>query len=1071
MPAFLFLLPLICFAQGVKYSIKGTILDDAGLPLAGVSVILVETRTGTYTDDQGQYTLSGTIAEGTYNIEYKYLGYGTQYSIVSVTSAQSSYVQDVSMTSDILNLDEVIVTGNSPTATRKQLGNAVGVVNAKAIERAGTMNPLGALAGKVPGVYISQNSGDPGGGFSIQLRGLNSINGNSEPLYIIDGVIVDNSSNNVINFRADAMVTNFQAGQNRLVDINPNDIEGVEMLSGAAAAAQYGSRAANGVIQIFTKRGKSGKPVVEFSTSASMSQLRKKVFFTTVGERFGKKGNDRLETAQDRLTTLLTVGLTEAQLTAQGVQYTKAGSANRILVTDKYAVKRYDYQDLIFDDAFGTDNHVSVRGGNDKSNYYAAFGYGSNDGIIRNTNFTKYTGRIRLDQTLSKWMTMTTGLSYSLSKSKDMPNGNNFFNPISTIFIIDNVWDIAERNTDGSLKQVELVRVNPLSTIETFDIRQQSNRVIGDVGFKIFPFKGFRIDYKLGVDNMALLGTEYRPRLPYSGVSADFYPDGYVSAGTYNNTQLNSDLLFTYETSFGTKLSSTTTAGYQYQYGQNDATAQEGRDLVPLIKTISAAANIFTAPRQVQGRFNLNGYFLQQTFGYADQLFLTVAGRIDGSSYFSSDYQTNFYPKAGLSWVASQLFKNQNIGKTISTLKLRASYGQAGNLTGIGYYDRFNNFTGTNIAGLPALVPPRRLNNPNVQPEVMTETEVGADMAFFKNRVGLNVTYYNQEVDKLAFDRPLPPSVGGSEIVTNVGRMTNRGVELLLMTQPVRSKMFTWDLGINFSTLSNKVSNIIGVLSLRGSDGAQSALNGESFGTFFGRYYARNADGSLLLTPQGLANTERGLVIAEEKYNESQLPAGAQKDRIYRYGGSVYIPMRDANGQPLTTGTQELRKVLGSPIPDWTGSVFSTLTVKKLSLNFQFDAVMGNEVYNWNRITSNNVGFGELAEKEIKGELPRGYVGSIAGGVTGSRIQEEHVEDGSYVKLREIGLTYNFGKIGRRMDNLSVGIAGRNLVSFDNYQGFDPETNSAGQTDRVRGDDFGNVPIPRMFMLRLTGRF
>lgn len=312
------LVPLFAFGQRVSYNIKGTVLDDAGLPLTGVSVVLSETRTGTYTDAAGQYVLSGNAAEGTYNIEYKYLGYGTQRSIVSITSAQSNYVQDVTMTSDILNLDEVIVTGNSPTATRRQLGNAVGVVSAKAIERSGTANPLGALAGKVPGAVISQNSGDPAGGFSIQLRGLNSINGNSEPLYIVDGVIVDNSSANVINLRADAMTTSFRAGQNRLVDINPSDIESVEILNGAAAAAQYGSRAANGVVQIFTKRGKAGKPVVEFSTSASMSQLRKKVFFTQVGERFGKKGNDRLETPQDRLTTLLTVGLTEAQLTAQG---------------------------------------------------------------------------------------------------------------------------------------------------------------------------------------------------------------------------------------------------------------------------------------------------------------------------------------------------------------------------------------------------------------------------------------------------------------------------------------------------------------------------------------------------------------------------------------------------------------------------------------------------------------------------------------------------------------------------------------------------------------------------------
>ncbi|MEK7255317.1 MAG: SusC/RagA family TonB-linked outer membrane protein, partial [Bacteroidota bacterium] len=316
------------------------------------------------------------------------------------------------------------------------------------------------------------------------------------------------------------------------------------------------------------------------------------------------------------------------------------------------------------------------------------------------------------------------------------------------------------------------------------------------------------------------------------------------------------------------------------------------------------------------------------------------------------------------------------------------------------------------------------------------------------------------------------PSIGGTSIVTNIGSMTNKGIELLLTAQPVKTKNFAWNLGFNFSSNQNEVSGIDGILALRGSDGTQSALNGEAFGVFFGRYYARNDDGTLLTTSQGLAQPERGLVFTDANYDESTLPSGALKDRIYRYAGSVFVPVRDGAGQPLTTGTQELRKVLGNPAPDWVGTFTTALTYKKVSFNVQVDMVQGNEVYNWNRITSNNVGFGELAEKDLKGELPRGYVASIAGGVTGQRIQEEHVEDGSFVKLRELGLSYDFGKVGKKtFDNLSISLWGRNIYSFDNYQGFDPETNSAGQNERVRGDDFGNVPIPRSFGIRLAGRF
>ena len=166
----------------------------------------------------------------------------------------------------------------------------------------------------------------------------------------------------------------------------------------------------------------------------------------------------------------------------------------------------------------------------------------NNDGIIKNTNFTKYTGRLRLNQTLSKWATLTTGLSFTNSRSKDMPNGNNFFSPMSTIFIIDNVWDITARNADGTLKQVEQVRVNPLTVIETFDITQRTNRSIADIGLKLFPFKGFRVDYTFGIDHYSLLGNEYHPRMPYPNVAATFFPDGYVAVANSSVTQYNSDI-------------------------------------------------------------------------------------------------------------------------------------------------------------------------------------------------------------------------------------------------------------------------------------------------------------------------------------------------------------------------------------------------------------------------------------------------------------------------------------------------------------------------------------------------
>ena len=1046
--ALLMALPLLALAQRVNVSLKGTITDAAGEPLIGVTVMLAEARIGTISDVRGFYELNGAVNEGAYTLQVSYVGYSTYSERISVSASGVSLTKDLTLQLDILELDQVVVTGASPTATRKQLGNNISVVDGRSVSNAGTVNALGALSGKVMGAQISQNDGNPAGGISVRLRGPSSINGSSDPLYIVDGVIVDNSSANVINLSGDAMTTNFRAGQNRLVDINPADIERIEVINGASAAALYGSRAANGVVQIFTKRGKSGKPTVEFSTAMSVSQLRKKVFMTQHPERFGVRGNDRLELAQDRLTILLHLGPPEATLVQQGINFTKVGSVNRLLVTDKYPVQRYDMQDEVFSNAFGLENFLSVNGGNDKTQYYASFGYTNNDGIIQNTNFTKYTGRLRLNQTLTDWATISAGVAYNFSHSRDLPNGNNFFSPISTMFIIDNAWDITERDAVGNLKQVELVRVNPLTVIETFDITQRTNRSIGDVQLNLYPAKGLTVNAILGYDTYSLVGNEFRPRMTYPGVAAGFFPDGYVSNATSNVTLLNHDFTVNYTKELSDVLSSTTTAGYQIQNDRTHFTAQEGRDLAPFVQTISAAANLFSAPMQSIAQRSVWGYFLQQTFGLNDQLFVTLAGRVDGSSAFSPENQTNFYPKASASWLLSDYWKDGNLSSFLSSFKLRASYGQAGNLTGIGPFDRYNNYITGQLGGLSSVTPSTILANPDVKPERMTELEYGFDAAFANNRIGLNLTIYNQDIQDLLLTRPLPPTVGGNFIVTNEGTMSNKGVEVMLQGAPIATSKVRWNLGLLWSSNRNRVDGIDGVLFLRGSDGAQAAINGQPYGVFYGRYYASDANGNPLLTSQGLAQPERGV--------QTTILEGT--------------PSRGADGQPVTSAVQ-LRKIIGDPNPDWFGTVTSDLTLGKLSFRVQFDAIWGFDVYNWNRITQNNVGQGELAERELKGELARGYVASIAGGVTGERIQEEHIEDGSFVKLRELGLSYDLGKVGRLFSNLNVSIIGRNLISFDKYQGYDPETNSAGQTDRVRGDDFGNVPIPRMVQLRIGARF
>jgi TonB-linked SusC/RagA family outer membrane protein len=1061
----LMILPIIAFSQ-VRYTIKGKVTDGAGEPLIGANVNIGGTLQGTTTDLDGAYVLSGAVRPGAYSLVASYIGFAAKVEQITISDAGGDQMKDFQLGQDRTNLDEVIVTGNSSTTTRRQLGNSISVVRADALEKTGTTNTLAALSGKVMGAQISQNSGDPAGGMSVRLRGAGSINSSSDPLYIIDGVIVDNSSQNVINRSADAMTTSFSAGQNRLIDINPNDIERVEVLNGAAAAAIYGSRAGNGVVQIFTKRGKAGKNVIEFSSSFMVSSLRKKIFMSQVGERFGVKGNDRLESTQDRLTTILNLypntavpGKTAVQvMDANGVKYTGVGldpkNPARFLITDKYAVKRYDYQDNIFSDAMGTDNNLSMSGGNDKTQYFASFGFFDNDGIVTNTNYKKYTGRLNLDHMINSWAKFSAGLGYTYGVSQDMPNGNNFFNPISAMFISDNVWDITERDANGNLKQTEKVRVNPLSIIETFKLSQRTNRTIANAKLELFPIKGLKIDASIGTDAYTLRGDEYHPRLPYelsASVVPDFFPDGYVAQAVNNVSLLNHDLLANYTKEFG-QISSSTTVGYNIQSSNTSFVSQEGRAL-SFGTTLNAASNLFKRTEASKTEQLLSGYFAQQTFGYKNQIYLTLAGRVDGSSVFAPENRNQFYPKAGLSWVLSDYWKGKGIEKIVSSAKVRGSFGEAGNLTGIGAYDRYDNYGVGAFNGVTAIAPSRTLANANVKPERKREKEFGLDLAFFNNRVGLNVNVYDQKVTDLLITSIMAPSGGGTRIIKNAPDstyLTNKGVELMLTASVIKTKNFNWNVGLNWSTNKNKIFGVEGgLISLRGSDGTQSVVNGQPYGIFYGRYYARDASGNLLLTAGGLRQPTRGTQPISSKP-----------------GTEVLV-----DGQPSTKGTVELRKVIGDPNPDWIGSFTSGLAYKNISFAFQFDAFWGADIYNWNRITSNNVGWGEIADQEIRGVIPRGSVAAIAGGIGGQRIQEEHVEDASYIKLREISLTYDFGTKIKNFKGLSVGIIGRNLYSFDSYQGFDPETNSAGQSDRVRGDDFGAVPIPRTIMGRISVKF
>ena len=1045
----LLLSPYLLFGQQT-FTIKGTVKDQAD-PLPGASILIEGTTTGTISDMNGNYELVVTTDQRTISVAFSSIGYTRQIQQISL-EGQETITLDVVLDEDITQLDEILVVGSTLRSNKRELGNNISSVSTRSLENSGSSNLFSALQGKVPGAQITQNSGDPAGGITIRLRGVKSLQGNSDPLYVIDGVLVSNSTVNVSQTALTNQVGGATSlGTNRLVDINPADIESINVINGAAAAAQYGSRASNGLVIITTKRGKEGAPRITFSTSINMNELRKKVPISTYGKQFGSAALrlHPIGTISAGQFASIGTGAPGAYVPAEGETFmpiTRDG-ALAYLRTNLVDVTRYDYQDQIFRTGYGTDNNISVSGGNDKTTYFTSFSYSKNQGIIEGTDFTRYNFRVRIDQKLASWAKLSAGLSYSNSFSNEKANGNVFYSPINSVNITNNIYDITQRDAAGNLLAVEPTRVNPLSTIEDMEFTQIVNRTVNDMQLNLTPVKGLGIDWLVGVDAYTQTGKSLIEAYPYqasAGLPLERYPNGF--AGNASNTVflINNDVNVTYELQLSEDFKLNAIAGTNYQYQRSDFQRSSGELLAPYIETVSGASTAI-ATGYALDQFDLFGYFGQVTVGYKNLAFITGAVRRDKSSKFSPSEANQTYPKFSASFIPSDLsfWENTFDESNLNSLKLRASWGQAGNLTGIGSYDRFWQFVPVAYLGKPTIVPSATLANPNVAPERMTEFEYGFDIGGWNNRVNFGATFYKQNIEDLVVNRVLAASEGGTSIVNNVGEMENEGFELSLSVMPVRTTNLSWDLTFIYNHNRNKITELGSpTVAISNVAGAPSFLiEGMPASVFYGTAIARD-NGQILLTPQGLLQSEKGT-------QNSATPL-------------EYQVQRDANGQPMGAN---IRAVIGDPNPDFTGSIMSNLSYKNLNFSFLFDFVQGVDVFNADKRTRQGVGIGDFAEREMTGELPRGYIYALY------NTEEWRVDDGAFTKLREISLSYSFRNPLRGISNINLGVVGRNLVSWDNYNGYDPETNAGGNSDILRGVDFGNVPVPRSYKMQLTVTF
>lgn len=766
---------LILFLSGglyAQYTATGTIKDADGLEMIGVSVVVKGTTIGTVTGLDGSYSLR--IPEGATTLVISYTGYDSQEVAVSQQNSKIDFI----LAEGTSVLDEVVITGLATTVQRKNLANSVAKIDAaELMEVAPASNLESALYGKFKGAEIKASSGAPGGGLAFKLRGLTSIGGSSQPLIIVDGVYVDNSSIpaglNVVSAASSGGSTSNQDNpSNRLADLDPGDIESVEILKGASAAAIYGSRAAGGVVIINTKRGNNGETVVSVSQSiGATSQLRK------LGIR---------EWTADRVNNSAFAGNID--------DFNTNGITN--------------YEDLLYGNkGLLSNTRVSVVGGNDKTKFYVGASYKNEDGIVRNTGYNKGSARLNLDHKISKFFEI--GLSSNFinsSADRGFFNNDNSGTTMGISFTSTPAFAALEADPEtGLFPSNPYAPSNFLETAEQVTNNETVNRFLGGLTLTSRIITTDRNSLKLilkgGADFYNLNTTALFPN------SLQFQRDGAglngVSVqGFTKNLNSNLAAFLVHSIYLTNGMSFTTSAGVtQEDFNRNTILGQASNMIGSETNLDQAGTRTVTQNRRIQQD---KGFFIQEEFNFNDLFLATIGVRGDKSSNNGDANQLYFYPKANLA-INFQNFGFMDNLSEISQLKLRAAYGESGNFAQFGA--KSTTLGSSIVDGAAGVSVPSLLGNSTVGPERQKELEFGLDVEVLK-RFSVDFTYYIKNVEDLLLNADIPSSSGFSQQVTNAAKLQNKGIEVGLNLGLVKTKDFNWGARFSFWKNNSEVTEL-----------------------------------------------------------------------------------------------------------------------------------------------------------------------------------------------------------------------------------------------------------------------
>jgi TonB-linked SusC/RagA family outer membrane protein len=1092
-------LPALLAAQE-PVTITGKVTSDAGQPLGQVEVAIPSMGLGSLSRDDGSYTIvvpGARVSGQTVTLVARRLGYKSQTAQVTLTAGGVTH--DFVLAANPLQLGEVVVTGAGTTSETGKLGSVRNNVGADLIERASETNMVQALAGKAPNVTVVQQSGDPGAGSFINIRGTSTLLGSNQPLFVIDGVPADNSTFATSNFNApdDGGGTLAQFGQtegtvatNRAADINPNDIESVEILKGPAASAIYGARAAAGVVLITTKSGRSGPTHFTFRSSTAFNDLNHSYpLQTSFGQGlFGVHADTTLGGGCD-------VPGTSSCARSWGPPI-PGGATVLDHANDIYRVGR------------SLDNGFTVSGGNERTTFYLSGDYAYDQGVVVGPNnyYGRSAVRFKGSHRIIDALKIGADLSFADSRAKFIQRGNNTngiqLGDLRTPPDFTNFPFIVSTNSGDQERGFRLQHPvdSTLLKDRTFDnplwtaFQQQNGanvgRVYGNVSAEYLPISWLKINYTLGADYTT---DERLEGCPVSSASPCIA--GRVIEGKIVNYILDHNLTATASYTINPSLGGSITLGQNLNTRNTRELGTVGRTLVALQPFKLANTVTQDLPLDQETVIHDAAWFGQGTLDVMDQLHLTAALRNDGSSTFGQSNLRSWFPKGSAAWEFTKAIGEQS---WLSYGKARIAYGEAGQeplpyLTSqtftsaiVGGISQGTGNTPTQN-GLGGLVTRSELRPAqSLKPERSKEFEAGVDLGFFKDKADASITWYNKKSSDVILLQPLNPSIGFFQQGANAASIQNRGWEVSLNVRPVQAADYGWEVGLQWARNRNKVLSLGGAQFITiGDFNNQVAMVGQPLGVYLGSGFLRcgvSSDANVVASDLVGDSASLGTVCT-----------GKAKGALYV--GPDGFPLQDPDS-----------RIVQDPNYNWTGSVRSSFRFRKFQISGLLDIRHGGQIWNgtkgalWSYGThldtqqravctsqtncvGNNQVFGQGGW----------YNGPVAGPGAGTAvpigenwyrfvaacpfigIDEPCIEDGGFVKLREISVGYTFdGPWVQRaigFSSIDVRISGRNLKTWTKYTGYDPETNLGGVLSANKGAggvDYFNNPQTRSFVFAIT---